>query len=391
MLRVLTLSTLFPDRTRPGFGGFVERQTRALAAHPDVDVKVVAPLAMPPTALARRHPAYRALGELPLREDWDGLDVRRPRFPALPLIGGRINPWSLWWGLLPVLDALREDFAFDVIDAQFFYPDGPAAVWLGRRYGVPVSIKARGSDIHLWGDKAGCRGKIVAAGQAADGLLAVSAALRRDMIAMGMPGERIGIHHTGIDRSMFHVQDRAVAKAELGVTGPLVVTIGNLIPLKGQALVIEAMRALPGVTLLLAGRGPDQDALAAQIAAKGLQDRVRLLGALPHAQLPGLLAAADVMALPSASEGLANVWVEALACGTPLVITDVGGARDVVDRPAAGRLVERTPDAIAAGIEGVLANPAPQTEVAEAVRGFSWERNCEALYAHLKGLAEANP
>lgn len=386
MLRVLTLSTLFPDRTRPGFGGFVERQTRALAAQPDVEVKVVAPLAMPPTALARRHPAYRALAELPLQEDWNGLDVRRPRFPAVPLVGGRINPWSLWWALVPVLDALREDFAFDVIDTQFFYPDGPAAVRLGRRHGVPVSIKARGSDIHLWGAMAGCRGKIVAAGQAADGLLAVSAALRRDMIAMGMPGERIGIHHTGIDRAMFRVQDRAAAKAGLGVTGPLVVTIGNLIPLKGQGLVIEAVRALPGVTLLIAGHGPDRDALAAQVAANGLQDRVRLLGALPHAQLPGLLAAADVMALPSASEGLANVWVEALACGTPLVITDVGGARDVVDRPAVGRLVERTPEAIAAGIRQVLAEAPAQTAVADAAGGFSWERNSEKLHAHLRGL-----
>jgi len=388
MLRVLTLSTLFPDHTRPGFGGFVERQTRALAAHPDVEVKVVAPLAMPPTALARRHPAYRALAALPLREEWDGLDVRRPSFPALPLIGGRINPWSLWWGLLPVLDALREEFAFDVIDTQFFYPDGPAAVRLGRRYGVPVSIKARGSDIHLWGHMPGCRGKIVAAGQAADGMLAVSAALREDMIAMGLPGDRISVHHTGVDQAMFRIQDRVTAKARLGVEGPLVVTVGNLIPLKGQALVIEALRALPDVSLFIAGRGPDRDALGAQITACGLQDRVRLLGALPHAQLPGLLAAADVMALPSASEGLANVWVEALACGTPIVITDVGGARELVDGPAAGRLVERTPEAVAAGIAAVLGNPASQAEVAEAARGFTWKRNGDALYAHLKQLVE---
>lgn len=388
MLRVLTLSTLFPDRSRPGFGGFVERQTLGLAAHRDVELRVVAPYAAPPMALARRHPAWRDASQLPPRETWKGLDVYRPRFAALPLIGGPLNPWSIAWTLSPLLDAIRADFPFDVIDAEFFYPDGPAAVRLGRRHGVPVSIKARGSDIHLWGGKAACRRMIVAAGRAADGMLAVSGALRGDMIAMGLPGERILVHHTGVDQALFRPQDRQAAKAALGIAGPLVVTAGNLIPLKGQGLVIEAMRGLPGVSLLIAGGGPDRERLAAQIVAAGLGERVRLLGSLPHEQLPALFAAADVVALPSASEGLANVWVEALACGAPIVITDVGGAREVVDCPAAGRLVGRTPEAIAAGISDVLANPVSQAIVAEVARGFTWERNAEALYAHLKGLAE---
>ncbi len=388
MLRVLTLSTLFPDRTRPGFGGFVERQTLALASHPDVELRVVAPYAVPPTRWARRHPRYREISALPARETWNRLDVCRPQFLTLPLIGGRLNPSSLWWRLLPLFDRIWDEFPFDVIDAEFFYPDGPAAVRLGARYGVPVSIKARGSDIHFWGRQPACRRMIVAAGRGADGMLAVSGALREDMIAMGLPGNRIRVHHTGVDQTMFQPQDRAATKAMLGVKGPLVVTAGNLIALKGQALVVEAMRTLPGLSLMIAGRGPDHDALAARIAAWGLQDRVRLLGPLPHAALPGLFAAADVMVLPSASEGLANVWVEALACGTPIVITDVGGAREVVDRPAAGRLVARSPEAIADGIRDVLAAAFSQDDVAEAARRFTWERNTAALYQHLKELVD---
>jgi teichuronic acid biosynthesis glycosyltransferase TuaC len=390
MLRVLTLSTLYPDRTRPGFGGFVERQAGALAARPGVEVRVVAPFAVPPTRWAKRHPAYRAFAELPAREVWNGLEVHRPAFPTLPMIGGRINPWSLARTVGPLLESIRAEFPFDVIDAEFFYPDGPAAVRLGARCGVPVSIKARGSDIHLWGANPACRRKIVTAGRAADGMLAVSAALRADMIALGLPANRIRVHHTGVDRSAFRPRDRLAGKAALGVAGPLVVSVGNLIPLKGHALLIEAMAALPGVTLLIAGRGPEQAALAARIEGAGLGDRVRLLGALPHEQLPDLFAAGDVMAAPSSSEGLANVWVEALACGTPIVITDVGGAREVVDRAAAGRLVERTPEAIAGGIRAVLADPHPQVEVAEAAARFTWERNSEALFEHLSGLVEAH-
>ena len=389
MLRVLTLSTLFPDKVRPGFGGFVERQTLGLAAHPEVDLRVVVPVAVPPLGLARWHAAYRDISRLPHRENWKGLDVHRPQFLTLPLIGGRINPASMWWTLIPILDAMRQDFPFDVIDAEFFYPDGPTAIWLGRRYGVPVSIKARGSDIHVWGENAACRPMIVAAGQAADGMLAVSVALRNDMIAMGLPGDRIKVHHTGVDQAMFRLQDRAAAKAALGINGPLVVNAANLVPRKGQALVIEAMRSLPEASLLIAGRGPEHARLNAQIAARGLQGRVRLLGALPHDRLPSLFAAADVVVLTSVSEGLANVWVEALACGTPIVISDVGGAREVVDRPAAGRLVDQTPEAIAAGIRDVLANPSPPDEVAEPARNFTWERNTSALYAHLTALVAA--
>jgi glycosyltransferase involved in cell wall biosynthesis len=153
--------------------------------------------------------------------------------------------------------------------------------------------------------------------------------------------------------------------------------------------VIDAMTSLPDATLLIVGDGPDRAALERQIAARDLQDRARMLGPKMHADLPSLFAAADVMALPSASEGLANVWVESLACGTPIVITDVGGAREVVDRPAAGRIVERNVEAIAVGIAEVLTNPPKREETAEAAKRFTWKRNSEALYAHLKGLVDA--
>jgi glycosyltransferase involved in cell wall biosynthesis len=206
------------------------------------------------------------------------------------------------------------------------------------------------------------------------------------MIALGIPGEKIRVHHTGVDQAKFRPRERLAAKAALGVEGPLAVSVGYLIPRKGQSFLIEAMAALPGVTLLIAGDGPDRKMLAGRISALGLGERVRLIGAQPHDALPALLAAADAMALPSSSEGLANVWVEALACGTPIVITDVGGARELVDRPAAGRLVARTAEAIAEGIRAVLADPRPADEVAEAARRFTWEANRDALYEHLKGL-----
>ena len=385
MLRVLTLSTLFPDASRPTFGGFVAKQTMGLAALPGVEVRVVAPVGLPPGPFAR-HPRYAALAALPAFETWEGVPVHRPRFPIIPKVGGRLAPWLLARALLPLLRRIRRDFAFDVIDAEFFYPDGPAAVRLGKALGVPVSIKARGGDIHFWGAQPGCRKQIVKAGQAAAGLLAVSGPLRDDMIALGMPAERIRVHHTGVDRALFRPCDRAAAKAALGVTGPLLTSIGYLIERKGQRLAIEALPAIPGATLLIVGQGPAKADLEARIAALGLGDRVRMLGPLPHAALPALLCASDAMVLPSSSEGLANVWVEALACGTPVVTSDVGGAREVIDRPAAGRLAALDAGAIAAAVNDLLANPPAVTETCAAVDGFTWEANAAALHAHLRGV-----
>jgi glycosyltransferase involved in cell wall biosynthesis len=226
------------------------------------------------------------------------------------------------------------------------------------------------------------------AGQAAAGLLAVSASLARDMVALGLPAERITVHYTGCDLARFRPRPRAEAKRALGVTGPLVVSLGALIPRKGHALVIEAMRELPGATLLVVGGGPDAARLEGLIAAQGLEGRVRLLGNRPHAELPALLAAADVMALASASEGLANAWIEAMACGTPVVTPDVDGAAEALDRPAAGRLLaERTPAAIAAAIRSILADPPAPEAVRAVAERFTWPRNAALLHAHLARIA----
>jgi glycosyltransferase involved in cell wall biosynthesis len=384
MLRVLTLSTLFPDATRPNFGVFVERQTLGLAAHPDVDLRVIVPRGLPPWPLSM-HPQYAALSGLPGQEQWKGLRVLRPRFTNVPGAGGRWHAAMLVRRLKPLLTRLRRDFPFDVIDAEFFFPDGPAAVGLGRYFGVPVSIKARGEDIHHWG-QGPTAAQVLAAGQKADGLLAVSVAMRDDMIALGMLPGRIKVHHTGVDLRQFVPRDRAAAKKALGISGPLVVSLGALIDRKGHRLVIDAVASLPGVTLLIAGEGRDRPQLARQIAMSGLEDRVRLLGAIAHAELPALLAAADVMALASSSEGLANAWIEALACGTPIVITEAGGAREVVTDAAYGRVMPRTAAEFARAIGDLIARPPDPAIVRRGAERFTWEANSAALYAHLQGL-----
>lgn len=385
MLRVLTLATLFPDASRPRFGPFIERQTIELAAHPDVELRVFAPVGIPPWPLSKLS-HYRALSNLPAREAWKGLDVYRPRFFHIPGTQGRFDAALLARALLPMLHELRPEFPFDVIDAEFFFPDGPAAVDLGKALRVPVSVKARGADIHYWGMQPATRGQVTRAGRYAHGTLAVSAAIKADMVAMGMPEDRIRVHYTGVDLDLFKPLDRATAKAGLGIKGSLIVSVGALIPRKGQAMVIDALPALPDTTLVLIGAGAERAAFEARGVAHGVSDRLRFTGAIGHEELAHWLGAADAMVLASASEGLANAWVEALACGTPIVITDVGGAREVVQDPVAGHLVAADSRAIAAAVAEILAHPRDPAQVRQAAERFTWAANTAALYDHLKSL-----
>ncbi|MBV9931769.1 MAG: glycosyltransferase [Alphaproteobacteria bacterium] len=381
MLRVLTLATLFPDSGRLDFGRFVLRQTQALAAREGVEVAVVAPIGLPAWPLSR-HRHYAARTRLPEREAFEGLRVSRPRFRVWPRIGEAGAARAMAASVLP----LARSLAPHVIDAEFFWPDGVAAMHVARALGIPFSVKARGSDIAYWGRRPQVRRQMLEAAEAAGGLLAVSAALIRDMAALGMAEERIAVHHTGIDLDRFRPGDRAAAKARLGVTGPLLASVGALVPVKGQALAIAALAHLPEATLILAGDGPERAQLEAEARRLGVAARVRFAGAVAHADLPPLLQAADAMVLPSEREGLANAWVEALACGTPLVIPDVGGAREVLDRPAAGRIAAREPAAIAAAVRDILGQPPAPEEVRAAAARFSWEANGAALHAHLAAL-----
>ena len=160
---------------------------------------------------------------------------------------------------------------------------------------------------------------------------------------------------------------------------PLLVTPGSLIVIKGQTLAIGALAHLPNAHLALAGKGPDEAALHAQAKASGVADRVHFMGQVSHDVLPVLMAAADALVLPSEREGLANVWVEALSCGAPLVIPDIGGATEVVTDPTAGRIAAHDPLAIAEAVRDLLAHPVPQDAVAAHAARFSWQNNAERL------------
>ncbi len=377
-IRIVTLSTLFPSHVRPQFGIFVGRQTRALTQRDGIDLYAVNPVGLPlwPLDQLRR---FRALAKSRAVDDWNQVRVLRPRFRTIPRVGATRNPKAIAKAVLPQLRKLHAAKPFDLIAAEFFYPDGPAAHIIAQELGIPFTIKARGADIHYWGAQNGCRDQMLAAADAAAGMLSVSAALRQDMIDLGMDGDKIKVHYTGIDRRTFEPVDRKFMKSELGLSGTVIASVGALIPRKRQDLVIRALPDLPDTTLLLIGQGEEEANYRALAKDLGVADRVQFLGSLDHQTLARHVATADIMALVSSSEGLANAWVEALAAGTPVIACDIGGAKELIKNDTAGRIVEPNPAAIVAAVQSVMAAPALPYDVRANVAAFSWDENAEQL------------
>lgn len=391
MKRLLSLSTIYPNPAAPRFGTFVARSLEALAARGDWHVTVINPIGVPPVAFGK----YRGLAAAAVNGTENGVEVHRPVYTLIPRLGARINPAVIARKVLPLAERLHRDHPFDLADAQFFYPDGPAAAWLAERLGLPLAIKARGSDIAYWGARDFAADQILDAARRAAGLLAVSEALARDMATMGMERGKIAVHYTGLDRDRFRPLGHSGLRARLGEAlrltlyenRPLLATIGALIARKGQDLAIGALAALPDAQLLLIGKGEDEAHLRRLAADLRVADRVHFVGSVDHDLLPLILSAADAMVLPTRSEGLANAWVEALACGTPVVTTDVGGARELVRSPEAGVLVERNAEAVAAGVRHVLTHRAPRDHVAAVVAQFDWVEHAARLAGHYDRLA----
>ncbi len=373
-LRLLTFSTLFPDSERPNHGIFVENRLRHLVGTGEATSTVLAPVPFFPFC-SRRFGEWGRLARVPPREERHGLTVHHPRYPVLPRVGMSLAPVLLYAASRRALARLMAGgLAFDVIDAHYVYPDGVAAVWLGRHFGKPVVITGRGSDLTELPDYRVPGWFIRWALAEADGLIGVSAALRERMVALGAEPSRAMTLRNGVDTSAFHPVDREQARTALGLTGPALVSVGSLIERKGHRRTIEAMADLPEFTLLIVGEGPERAALEALIARLGLGERVRLLGVRPHAELPQVYGAADASVLASSREGWANVLLESMACGTPVVASNIPGNPEVVQEWAAGLVVEQnTATGIAAGVRRLFADPPARAATRAYAERFSWD------------------
>ncbi len=373
-MRILTFTTLFPNTLQPYHGVFVENRLRHLLAEGTVASRVVAPVAWFPFR-AEMFGDYALNAAVPKAETRHGIEVLYPRYPLVPKIGMTVAPYLLYRWSLPVLSRiLRQGYDFELIDAHYFYPDGVAAIMLGRAFNKPVTITARGTDINLIPRYRLPRKMILWAAERAAGMITVCAALRDELVELGAPANAIRVLRNGVDLKMFQPRDKEAARRNYEFTGTTILSVGHLIERKGHDLVIRSLPELPGVNLAIAGDGPEMEALKTLARKLGVAERVRFLGRREHGELPDIYSAADVLVLASSREGWANVLLEAMACGTPVTASNVWGTPEVVTCAEAGVLLpERTGHGIAEAVKQVLAAGPDRAATRSYAERFSWD------------------
>ncbi|MFO1027303.1 MAG: glycosyltransferase [Acetobacteraceae bacterium] len=321
---------------------------------------------------------------VPEAETRHGIEILHPRYPVIPKVGMSLAPWLLYRSMLPVVRRLlASGRRFDAIDAHYVYPDGVAAAWIGNAVGLPVTITARGTDVNLIPRYPLPRRMIQDAIRRAAAMIAVSSSLKQELVALGAPDDKVTVLRNGVETSVFRPpDDRAALRTSLGLTRPTLISVGSLIERKGHHRTIEAMRQLPDFDLMIAGEGPERPRLEALIARFSLGNRVRLLGSRPHRELPGLYGAADASILASSREGWANVLLESMACGTPVVAARIWGNPEVVRESAAGLIYEpNTPDGIAAGVRQLFADLPDRAATRAYAEPFSWDETTSGQLA----------
>ena len=378
-LRVLTFTTLYPNSAMQSFAMFVEQRLRHLVASGEVEARVVAPVPWFPLRSAR-FGAYGRFARVPRHETRHGLNLDHPRYLVVPKIGMLLTPHTLFRsGATAIERLIAAGFDFDLIDAHYLYPDGVSAAMLARKFRKPLVLTARGTDVNVIARLRRPGRMVLDAIETADAVITVSSALRDSLIELGAPASKITAIRNGVDTDLFHETDRAEARDKFGVEGRVLASVGNLVPLKGHDLVIRAIARLPEARLLIAGDGPMRETLEKLARELGVANRVVFLGAVPQTDLPVVYSAADALVLASSNEGLPNVVMEAIACGTPVVATRVGGIPEIVTSRAAGILLRgRSDAAIVDAVTDLFSNPPERAETSALARLFRWSETTAA-------------
>jgi glycosyltransferase involved in cell wall biosynthesis len=350
MLKIAVVTRYFPSSVEPWQGRSAYQTLRLIARQ--ADVRVFYPNASYPSLLKPRSRSYQKLDHSYSLPD---MKVSYYDYPALPGVSRLLNGRLAARVLLPHV----RGFAPDLIFSCFLYPDGYAALKIGKVLSVPVVTQSIGSDINRIGDPISAMHTRTVLRET-DFLVTVSDDLRTKAVAMGAPPEKTRAVVNGCDLSVFHVGDRLEARQKLRIdpAAEALVYIGRMDVKKGLRELVEAAASLhperPNLHVYLVGEGPDRPLIESAIQSNNATSYIHALPACAFDDVAVWMTAADLVTLPSYMEGCPNVVLEALACGRPVVATNVGGIPEIMSDEC-GRLVPpREPVALAQALGSVL-------------------------------------
>jgi glycosyltransferase involved in cell wall biosynthesis len=286
---------------------------------------------------------------------------------------------SMFLSSIKTVKGLHSNYPFDIIDGHYIYPDGLAAIWLGKLFRKPVVLSARGSDINQFVRFRSIRPMLQYALGKADHVISVCDALKEEMVHLGIRREKITVVPNGIDLDGFKPDDRSIARNKVGLRedGKILLSVGSLTPRKGIHFTLEGLPLIlhqhNDLEFYVIGEGPYRKNLERLTRKLNLEGRVHLVGERPHSELSSWYSAADIVCLASSREGWANVIMESLACGTPVVATNVWGAPEIITSKDVGMLVRQSPEAIAHGVIEALSRNWDRDKIRIHVMGRTWE------------------
>ncbi|OAI06424.1 glycosyl transferase family 1 [Methylomonas methanica] len=395
--RLIVFSSLYPSRVRPNAGVFIRERMSKVARH--CPLVVISPVPWFPlqSLIQCFKPGYRPQPDI--YEDQDGISVYFPRFLSIPGIGRSWDGFFMAVCSLVICYRLKKRFAFNLIDAHFAYPDGYAATLLGKWFKVPVTITLRGTEVPLSKIPSRSQRLLKALNDAAR-VFSVSDSLKQHVVNLGADAEKIRVVGNGIDTAKFFPIDKKQARQHWQIPEDMqvLISVGGLVDRKGFHRVIQI---LPGLIekyprllyLIVGGASPEgniRSRLEQQVEKLDLGHHVRFLGAMPAEQLHGPLSAADIFVLATANEGWANVFLEAMACGLPVISTEVGGNREVVADETLGTIVPfGDADALLLALDNALQRQWDRQAIINYAADNSWGKRVDILLAEFKKLVES--
>ncbi|MCH9697200.1 MAG: glycosyltransferase [Gammaproteobacteria bacterium] len=369
---LLTYTSLYPNSAQIRHGIFIENRIRKLVETNRVNTRIVAPAPWFPFKNSL-FGNYAEFAQIPHQETRHGLTVFHPRYPLIPRLGMNLTPLLMAIATYPTVKLLHQQQPVQVIDAHYFYPDGVAAALIGKWLGIPVIISARGTDINLFPDFFLARKMIIWAARQAEAVITVTQALKTRLTKLGIATQHINVLPNGVDHLLFKPKNRQQLRKQYQITRPVLLFVGNLIPLKGVDIIINALTELPEFDCLIIGQGPEKTKLENLARQLNVQSQVQFINHISQEKLVDYYNIADILILPSSREGCANVLLEANACGTPVIATNVGGNPDIVLNDNAGLLMKnRDCQSLIHSVKQLFASKPQQNSVIEHAKQFAW-------------------
>lgn len=374
--RIAVVTSYFPSREEPYRGHSTYQALRRMTGQADL-CAFVPYLTYPDW----HRPKEARFKKMDLSYQPPDVPARYFEYVTAPLIGRPLNGEFAYRRVR----AAVEEFRPDLILNYWLYPDGYAAVKLGRRLGVPVIVASLGSDVRRI-DDAMTRYWTRRTLARADYLITVSGELATRAIAdLGATPSRTRVILNGYDEAVFYPGDRALERQRLTLdpTAEIVLFLGSLIPTKGLRELMDAFITLaarrPNLQLACGGEGPFKPELIAAATRAGLASRLLLPGQLSSSQVRNWLVASNLFCLPSYSEGCPNVVIEALASGRAVVASDVGGIPELVNAGNGILIPPRDAAALASALERGLETRWDDQAVAATYRR-SWQLVAEETW-----------